>query len=170
MIKKMRKGITPVIAIVLLLMMTVAIAGVAYVWLTKVQEDIQKGTEGVIKEKTEAMKASVSIDSIWKTGTAPDYYIALTVRNAGSHVYTRTEVEGFKVYLDNADADGSWISGEICESGSLVLSDTCDWDTSGTPGTIFPGSGTSFTMKVVDNFGNFATRSCTVNVAGTGCE
>ncbi len=42
---RVRNGITPVIAIVLLLMMTVAAAGGAYAWLTQLQEQFQKQAE-----------------------------------------------------------------------------------------------------------------------------
>jgi len=42
---RVRKGITPVIAIVLLLMMTVAAAGGAYAWLTQLQEQFQNQAE-----------------------------------------------------------------------------------------------------------------------------
>lgn len=52
-----RKGITPVIAIVMLLMMTVAAAGGAYVWITKIQSQIQRRT-------TRNFKISVTLDSV----------------------------------------------------------------------------------------------------------
>lgn len=41
----MSKGISPIIATVLLLMMTVAAAGGAYVWMTSLQTQIQKQVE-----------------------------------------------------------------------------------------------------------------------------
>lgn len=41
----MGKGITPIIATVLLLMMTVAAAGAAYVWMNSLQDQIQKEVE-----------------------------------------------------------------------------------------------------------------------------
>ena len=41
---KSKKGITPVIAIVLLLMMTVAAAGAAFVWITEISEKFREKT------------------------------------------------------------------------------------------------------------------------------
>jgi flagellin-like protein len=41
----MSKGITPVIATVLLLMMTVAASGAAYLWMTSLQSEIQKSVQ-----------------------------------------------------------------------------------------------------------------------------
>ncbi len=49
MLERTRKGITPVIAIVLLLMMTVAAAGGAYAWLTQLQEQFQNQAESSIE-------------------------------------------------------------------------------------------------------------------------
>jgi len=39
------KGITPIIAIILLLMMTVAVAGAAFFWLSRIQNQLQGGVE-----------------------------------------------------------------------------------------------------------------------------
>ncbi|MEM4714082.1 MAG: archaellin/type IV pilin N-terminal domain-containing protein [Candidatus Nanoarchaeia archaeon] len=40
-----KKGITPIIAIILLLMMTVAVAGAAFFWLSRIQSQLQGGIE-----------------------------------------------------------------------------------------------------------------------------
>lgn len=40
-----QKGITPIIAIILLLMMTVAVAGAAFFWLSRIQNQLQGGVE-----------------------------------------------------------------------------------------------------------------------------
>jgi len=40
-----KKGISPVIAIILLLMMTVAVAGAAFFWLSRIQNQLQGGVE-----------------------------------------------------------------------------------------------------------------------------
>ncbi len=42
---KSKKGITPIIAIILLLMMTVAVAGAAFFWLSRIQNQLQGGVE-----------------------------------------------------------------------------------------------------------------------------
>jgi len=39
------KGITPIISIILLLMMTIAVAGAAFFWLTRIQNQLQGGVE-----------------------------------------------------------------------------------------------------------------------------
>jgi len=42
-LNKRKRGISPVIAIILLLMMTVAVAGAAFYWLTRIQGQMQGG-------------------------------------------------------------------------------------------------------------------------------
>lgn len=42
---KSKKGISPIIAVILLLMMTVAVAGAAFFWLSRIQGQLQGGVE-----------------------------------------------------------------------------------------------------------------------------
>lgn len=79
-----RKGITPVIALVLLLMMTVAAAGMAYVWFMSVQEETQTTVQESLSERTGQMAGAVTIDAVYETGNVA--YVA--VRNTGSVTYT----------------------------------------------------------------------------------
>jgi len=51
-----RKGITPVIAIILLLMMTVAIAGGAYVWFTQIGEQSRERAEESLNRGVEIVE------------------------------------------------------------------------------------------------------------------
>ena len=59
--KKNKKGITPIIAIVLLLMMTVATAGAAFFWFIRIQGELQGGTESYTGELSEKMSAKVDV-------------------------------------------------------------------------------------------------------------
>lgn len=152
MVKKIRKGITPVIAIVLLLMITVGVAGAAYVWIKQVQEQTQAGIETGIIEQTAAMQARLSIDSIWEN-TNND--ISFMLRNSGSYTYTSGNTDGFKYYMDDTPVSGS--------CGMRAPGTTCSVDSV----TDFPSTGT-FTIKAVDNFGNEVIKSCVVS--GDGCE
>ena len=77
--KMNRKGITPIVATILLLLLTVAVGGFTYVWMTRVQKGITGGiTERITKALT-GMKASGTIESIWGSGTQ----LNLSVRNNG---------------------------------------------------------------------------------------
>ena len=56
-----RRGITPIIAIILLLMMTVAVAGAAFYWLVKIQGSMQSGTESFEGKLVERMAGNVGL-------------------------------------------------------------------------------------------------------------
>ena len=88
-----RKGITPVIALVLLLMMTVAAAGMAYVWFMDVQEETQDTVRDSLSQRTDQMAGAVVIDAVYETGVVASTDII--VRNTGSLTYTA----GVQVYL-----------------------------------------------------------------------
>ena len=61
-----KKGITPVIAIVLLLMLAVASVGIVSYWLSSTQRQAQTGMSEQIERQTEQMAAAIEIDNIWK--------------------------------------------------------------------------------------------------------
>ena len=71
---KRRKAITPVIAIVLLLMMTVAAAGGAYVWITKISQQLQDRT-------TQQMGKDMSFKGITCNATTDN--VTITLYNTG---------------------------------------------------------------------------------------
>ncbi|MGC8940713.1 MAG: archaellin/type IV pilin N-terminal domain-containing protein [Candidatus Nanoarchaeia archaeon] len=55
------KGITPIIAIILLLMMTVAVAGAAFFWLTRIQNQLQGGVESFQSTSLTQMASRVEV-------------------------------------------------------------------------------------------------------------
>jgi flagellin-like protein len=66
-----KKGISPVIAIILLLMMTVAVAGAAFFWLSRIQNQLQGGVEsfqGTIFTQISAAVDVVDADYINASG------------------------------------------------------------------------------------------------------
>lgn len=60
----MKKGITPIIAIVLLLMMTVAAFGLTFVWVQSTQSDLQENVGEDISAIREKMSTCISIESV----------------------------------------------------------------------------------------------------------
>ncbi|MDY6766368.1 MAG: archaellin/type IV pilin N-terminal domain-containing protein [Candidatus Nanohaloarchaea archaeon] len=80
------KGITPVVATVLLLMMTVAAAGGAYVWFTNMQDQFRQRAEGEIQ--TELSVRDLQCD-------ADDDTIEIALSNSGSTEVALEEVDVF---------------------------------------------------------------------------
>ncbi len=88
-----RKGITPVIALVLLLMMTVAAAGMAYVWFMDVQEETQSTVQESLSQRTDQMAGAIVIDLVYETGAATSSEVL--IRNTGSVDYAGDTIKVF---------------------------------------------------------------------------
>jgi len=66
-----KKGITPIIAIILLLMMTVAVAGAAFFWLSRIQNQLQGGVESYQGTIFTQMSSAVNVvDADYDSGDA----------------------------------------------------------------------------------------------------
>ena len=91
-----KKGITAVVAIVLLLMMTVGAAGLAYVWVTNLQGNVQtKAGEGVT-DIANQQDAKIAIDSVYNDTSVTPNLVKVIVRNIGR--YTFVDEGNFQVY------------------------------------------------------------------------
>ncbi len=100
----LRKGITPVIAVVLLLMITVALIGFAFIWFQGVWTSVAESTESNIESEVNRMTQTVKIDTVNVAGDV------IYIRATGS---SNIDVADITVYV-GADAS------------SLTLV-TCDW-------------------------------------------
>lgn len=82
-----RKGITPIIAVVLLLMMTVAAAGLAYTWVIGVQTSIQErvGQEALTLGERRPLLV------VQESGNVTNAPITLLLQNPGTDWNIRTE-------------------------------------------------------------------------------
>lgn len=74
----MRKGITPVIAMILLILIVVALGGVFAAWTTRTWETLGERGEEQIETVTEQMQIAITIDSVLCTDTGRIY-----LRNMG---------------------------------------------------------------------------------------
>ncbi len=154
--KSKRKGITPVIAIVLLLMMTVAAAGMAYVWIMSLQEDIAEDTERDLDNLNKQKSARLSVSAVWKNAGNID----LIIKNAGTYVYTPADCANIEILVGGTMmAPGSCAS--ITGQGT-----TCTVSSA----TVFPtvaGDIGAVTIKVIAPIGMGDTYRCSVPTDGT---
>lgn len=95
------KGITPVIAIILLLLITISMVGFAFLWFTEFAELAASGTEATAQQLIDIQQKTVRIDNVVDTGSGVD----ITIRSTGA-----------------SSIDGSELATFI--GGSLV---TCSW-------------------------------------------
>jgi flagellin-like protein len=95
------KGITPVIAIILLLLITISMVGFAFIWFNRMMTTTTNETTRQTEEQLSQMGQKVSIDST----TASNIY----VRNIGSVSIPVTRIA---VYVNGAAVSCTW-SGSI---------------------------------------------------------
>ncbi len=79
---KGKRGITPIIAIILLLMMTVAVAGAAFFWLSRIQNQLQGGVESY--QGTIFTQMSSRVDVVATDYNAPDKNLTIIFQNTGN--------------------------------------------------------------------------------------
>lgn len=87
-----RKGVTPVIAIVLLLMMTVAAAGAAYTWFSQMQEQLQS-------RATADLQSELTVRDL-RCNAKPDNTIVISLSNSGS---TSLDLDDVDVFVRGSD-------------------------------------------------------------------
>ena len=76
-----RKGVTPVIAVVLLMAISVAATGAAYTFITNAQENVADGFEEKWGQQQLEQKSDLNIEHIYKSS---NNYAFLVIRNTGS--------------------------------------------------------------------------------------
>ena len=101
---KSRKGISPIIAVILLLMMTIAIAGLAYSFIQRYQAGIQGATENTSQRAQQAMRVSLRIDGYNTTCGAASSWVLVRIqaRNAGTEA-----AHNLQLYMGDAMINGS---------------------------------------------------------------
>lgn len=113
--RRSRKGITPVIAIVLLLMMTVAAAGAAYTWFSQMQERLQS-------EATRGLQTELSLRDL-RCNAKPTNTMELAVSNSGSTSVDLSDVDvfirGSAGHLNSTLLDLDWAGSGFGDPGGF---------------------------------------------------
>ncbi|MEA2004204.1 MAG: archaellin/type IV pilin N-terminal domain-containing protein [archaeon] len=140
-IQNRRKGITPVIAIVLLLMMTVAAAGLAYEFIMNMSEKQTEAIGEKVEGQSDKMRTEIRILQIQENGADLDFLI----KNTGSiEIYNITKATtdyevGGKIET-TPDFSGD------CTSSTIEIGETC---TLTVDGQSLPSVGTVKTFKFI---------------------
>ena len=98
-----KKGITPIISVILLLMMTIAVAGLAYTWLQGLQGSVQTSTENRTSRMIGNINVELKIDSaeLASCGTSVAN-VSVYFRNTGTEA-----ANNLQLYVDNAYISGA---------------------------------------------------------------
>ncbi|MFH7873509.1 MAG: archaellin/type IV pilin N-terminal domain-containing protein, partial [Candidatus Aenigmatarchaeota archaeon] len=84
------KGVSPIIAVILLVMIVIGMGLTAYLFFSRTQETLQKGTEEQAGKAFEAMYSKIKIESVTKE--------KIYIRNAGSFEINSTSLT---LYVNN---------------------------------------------------------------------
>jgi flagellin-like protein len=113
------KGITPVIAVILLLLITISMVGFAFVWFTRLSQTAQEGVSGELNQTTGQLAKRIRIDNA--AGTS------LSLRNIGTQAVQASEIGYF---INGAAATcapvGGWTSINVNSVASCTLSAPCN--------------------------------------------
>lgn len=102
------KGITPVIAIILLLLITISMVGFAFIWFQRVAQTATTSSESQLTSQLNLQGQTVAIDNIDDTNNN------VTLRHSGS---VATDTSRVSVYVNNVrvtcawDVPGAWAAG-----------------------------------------------------------
>lgn len=129
-----RPGITPVVSIVLLLMMTVALAGAAFNWLDTIQQDFQNQAKQQLETSMDVRGLQCVHDPDGNPSTDDDE-IVLALKNTGTRDLAGTAVDVYvrdnqgDLYTvvtsldltDSSSARWDWVSGMVSPPGEGFL-------------------------------------------------
>lgn len=106
------KGVTPIIAVVLLLLIVIALAGFAFVWFQTAWKTMATAAEQQMTQQQASMMKTIKIDNIEKGATNTTIY----VRHTGS---LNISISELAVYIDNTLATCTW-SADILEPNTVI--------------------------------------------------
>ena len=138
-----RKGITPVIAIVLLLMMTVAAAGLAYEFIMNMSEKQTAAIDEQVGAQSDKMRTELRILQIQENGADLNFLI----KNTGSLVVSRINHSNTDYKVDGKIYSTTPVfSGDCYGESSIEIGETCTLTVAGQD---LPDVGTTKTFEFI---------------------
>ncbi|MBR9679743.1 MAG: hypothetical protein GOU99_01680 [Candidatus Altiarchaeota archaeon] len=150
------KGATPIIAVILLLLITIAAGGSTYLWISKTQSTLFERTTSGVEESTKDVYGEISIGTVWNKTTL----ICMTIRNTSDNeeiTYTTNDLEKMAVYVDEVpyDFNTSYIATDLFQGYFLSVCVCNTTDSSvGCNTPYLYSSATSITLEVDPPYGS----------------
>lgn len=134
----MSKGITPVVATVLLMLIAVSAVGTASVFLEGTISDLQDGLEDEMQEEEMIEASDIRIDRAYN-GTSG--YLLTDVSNSGSVTLTIEESGNklWNLYIDGAPEDWTYVNSSMGGDEKINPNDIVSFNTT----VAYPPSGNS---------------------------
>ena len=112
------RAITPVVAVILLLLMTIAAAGAAYLWVTRLQQLITERATSQWMDVGKKAQTKFGIDSAWRDNTT----VCFTLVNQGSYSVADEDFNKTFIYIN--DVPRAWWDGSSEAGKSFKGSET----------------------------------------------
>lgn len=163
-----RKGLTPVIGAVLLIGISVAATGSAFVFLQSIQEGVQENSQNRLSENERKIQSSMNIENGYR-GSAN--HIILNVRNTGDRSLLIQNEDGkrfWNIYVDGRPLEDGTTSWEFTESktGQVYLNPQDMIPINTTEG--FPSDGSSKLVRLTGSYETSDSINC-FNSGGNFC-
>ena len=144
------KGVTPVISIILLLLITVALAGSTYLWLSRTQTGYLSRTSERITESEKQIAGKIKIVSVWNESTQ----ICMLLRNLSEQdiTYEQGDLEKLAVIIDNIPYDFDKSDLHDIDQGEVISICVCNTTSCGSRPYSYEGG--SITIRVEPPFGS----------------
>jgi flagellin-like protein len=146
------RAITPIIATILLLLMAVAAAGAAYLWITLMQSTIAGESQSGLEQNIAQMKRQLTIPSAWNESKS----VCFLIKNSGSDAYTPAQLKDSTVYIQGRAYDwnistigtvdfapGNTFAACVCQDGSAA-----DENCTGPTNTGYNYTGSKIDIKI----------------------
>jgi flagellin-like protein len=113
------RGITPIIAIILLMLITVSAAGAAFIWIQLVQGQIAEETQTGLTSNLMQIHGRLSIESAWNQTSR----ICMIIRNTGTFDYEQADLLEMAVYINDLpyDINTTTITGDLEAQDNLLI-------------------------------------------------
>ena len=142
------KGATPIVAVILLLLITIAAGGSTYLWLSRTQSKLFTQSTTGVEESSKDIYGKISVVSVWNESTQ----LCILIRNGSDQdiTYKTADLQKLAVLLDKIP----------CTFNTTGLSDIrqsevvsfCVYNT--TAKCRYDGTESSILIKVEPPFGN----------------
>ncbi len=164
-----RKGVTPTIAAILLITISVAAAGAAYTFIINAQQETARGFEEKLRQEELEDKSDLNIEHMYQSPATGD--AVMMVRNTGS-ITLQVEQDDEKYWTMFADGTpiGSGGTGWTYQSGPQVDFELSPSDIVTLNTTVsYPAPSTSKVFKLVGRYGTTDTYDCYNTGSGSSC-
>ena len=146
------KGATPIIAVILLLLITIASGGATYLWLSRTQSNLFSQTSEGLQSSSKQIYGKIDIISAWNETNQ----ICMSLRNLSEQeiTYTDEDLEDLATFIDSKPYDFDDTSLSDVSQGEVFFICICNSSSCGSDYFQYTQSDGTVTIKVDPPYGS----------------